>query len=83
MTFEFDQRADIDAERLESLAATEFRQVDDETGRDDIGAHLLQQLDGRFRCAAGRDQVVDQNDLLPGLIASLCISISSTPYSRL
>ena len=81
MPVERHQRAHRHVHRAQFGGAAEIRQVDDETGRDHIGADLAQQFDRAFRGAAGGDQIVNQDDALAGVTASACISISSRPYS--
>ena len=50
---------------LRSLSAPPSSgQIDHETGREDIGAELTQQLDRAFRGAAGGDEIVHQNHTL-------------------
>ena len=81
MPFEADQRAHRHAELPDLLGAAQIRQVDDEAGRQHVGADLLQELDGGLRGAAGGDEIVDQDDALALKHAVPCISISSMPYS--
>src|SRR5258707_9778418 len=60
MPLERDQGAHRHVELAQLLGAAELGKVDDETGGEDVGSHLAQELDRAFRSAAGRDQVVDQ-----------------------
>ena len=66
MALEGDQRAHRDAQRLEPFHAGEVGQVDDETGGDDVGAGLAQELHRALGGAAGGDQIVDENHPLAG-----------------
>src|SRR5580700_3618106 len=59
MPLEAHQRAHRHAELPDLLGAAEIRQIDDEAGRQNIGADLLEELAGRFRGAAGGDEIVD------------------------
>ena len=52
----------FDAAQL--VGAAQFRKIDDKAGGQHLGAELAQEFDRAFRRAAGRDQVVDQNDAL-------------------
>ena len=83
MSLEADQRVDLHVLAGDASGAAEIGQVDDEGGRDDLAAGAADQLDRGFRRSAGRDQVVDQQDLVARWIASAWISMVSTPYSRL
>ena len=70
------------AQSFQPCRASEIGQIDDETAGKDFGAKGAQQLDGTLGGAAGRNQIVNQNDALPRrATASRCISISSSPYS--
>ena len=53
------------AESADLAAAAEVRQIDDEGTGDNVAAHLINQLDRRQCGAAGRQQVVDEKNLLP------------------
>src|SRR5215813_15081046 len=64
MALEGNERAHRDVELADLVGPAELRQVDDEAGRQHLGAELAQQPDGPLRGAAGRDQVVDQDDAL-------------------
>src|SRR5579871_352885 len=64
MALEADERAHRHAEPPDLLRPAQVRQIDDETGRQNVGAHLLQQLAGGFRRAAGGDEIIDQDDAL-------------------
>ncbi len=64
MPLEADQRAHRNAELSDFVGAAERRQIDDEAGSGDIGADLLEELDGGLRGAAGGDQIVDQDHSL-------------------
>ena len=61
---ERDQRAHRHVELAQLVGAAELRQVDDEAGGEHLGAQLAQQLDRALGGAAGRDQVVHQDDAL-------------------
>ena len=81
MSFESDQGPHRHVQRLKLRAPAEVRQVDDEAGRKI--SRRLPESSPRLRRAAGGDQIVDQDHLLARRTPSLCISISSRPYSRL
>jgi hypothetical protein len=57
MPFEGNQRSDRNVEVPKLLGAAEFGQVDDETGRDDLGAHLAQKFHRAFRRRIGTKPV--------------------------
>src|SRR5271165_4610517 len=61
MSLEADQRAHRHAELPNLFGATEIRQVNDEAGREHVGADLLEKLAGGFGSAAGSDQIVHEN----------------------
>ena len=67
MSRERQQRAHRYVQRAQFVGAAEIGQIDDEAGRDDVGADLAQQLDRALRGAAGGDEVIDQDDALAGL----------------
>src|SRR6185312_5242457 len=67
MALERDQRRDLLAERADLVGAAELGQVDDEQAADHLGAGALEQLDRREAGAAGRDQIVDDDDMIAGL----------------
>src|SRR5712692_8271636 len=60
--FEADERAHRYVELAQLGRAAEVGQIDDEAGGEHLRAQLAQELDRAFGCAAGGDQVVDQND---------------------
>src|SRR6516225_2827073 len=64
MAFEAHQRAHRHAELSDLFGAAQFRQIDDETGGQNLGADLLEKLHRRLRRAAGGDEIVDQNHAL-------------------
>ena len=80
MPRECHQRAHRHAELPDLVGAAELRQVDDEASGEHIGPLLPEQFHRTLGGATGRDQVVDQDTFRP-VTASLCISISSRPYS--
>ena len=83
MPLEGDEGVHGHAEVLDLPRAAEVGQVDHETGGDDIRAEFFQKLDSAFGGAAGGDQVRRPGSpFSPGVTASWCISISSSPYSR-
>src|ERR1035437_7370639 len=67
MSLERHQRSHRHIHRPQFRRTPEVRQVDDEAGRDHIGADLAQQLHRSLRGAAGGDQVVDQDHALAGM----------------
>ena len=81
MPLETHQRAHRQLELAQLVRSAQLRQVDDEAGGEQLGAGVAQQLDRALGSAAGRDQVVDQDDAVARVTASSCISISSRPYS--
>ena len=70
-----------DPTSLEPVAALEELELDEEREADDLALEPLDQLDRALDRAAGREQVVDDQDLLPGWIASRWISSVFEPYS--
>ena len=62
MPLERDQRAHRHVELAQLVGAAEVGQIDDEAGGEHLGAELAQKLHRALRGAAGRDQVVDQDD---------------------
>jgi cation diffusion facilitator CzcD-associated flavoprotein CzcO len=62
MSFESDQGAHRHAELADLLGAAEIGEIDDEAGGQNVGADLLEQLAGRLGGAAGRDQIINQDD---------------------
>ena len=71
-----------DAPALEPVAALEELELDQEREADDLALEPLDELDRPVDRAAGREQVVDDQDLLAGRIASRWISSVFEPYSR-
>src|SRR5678809_1252351 len=59
-----DEGVDAVAALLDPLAAAEVVELDDERALDDLGAHLLEQAQRGVRGAAGREQIVDDEDAL-------------------
>src|SRR5262245_10080285 len=55
-----DQRMDVVT--LEAVATLEERELDDESDADDHAAEALHELDGRARCTARREDVVEDHD---------------------
>ena len=66
MPVERHQRSHRHVHRPQFRRAAEIRQVDDEAGRDHVGADLAHQLHRALRGTAGGDEIVDQNDALAG-----------------
>ena len=64
MPLEPDQRAHRHVELAQLIGAAELGQIDDEAGGQHFGADLAQELYRAFRRAAGRDQIVHQDDTL-------------------
>src|SRR5260370_5402711 len=67
MPVERHQRSHRHIHRAQFRRAAKVRQVDDEAGRDHIGADLAHQLDRALRGAAGGDQVVHPDHALAGM----------------
>ncbi len=51
---------------VEALAAVEEAELDDRCGTDDVGADAAQEVDRRRHGAAGRQQIVEDDDALAG-----------------
>src|SRR5271169_3623386 len=62
MPLEAYQRAHRHAELADLIGAAELGQIDDEAGGQDLGADALEEFHRCLGGAAGRDQVVDQDD---------------------
>src|SRR5690606_22025392 len=61
---ELDQRVHLHALFPQPVGPAERRQVDHEGGGDDLAARFLDEVDGRVRRSAGRDQIIDQQYLV-------------------
>jgi hypothetical protein len=62
VTFERDQRAHRHGKLAQPLRPAEVRQVNDETGGENLRAELAQQLDCTLGGAPRGDEIIDQND---------------------
>src|SRR5580658_3605120 len=67
VTLEADELSHRHLKLGQACRAPKIRQVDDETGRQDLGSEGAQQLHGGRGCTPGCDQVINQNDLRAGL----------------
>ena len=74
MAVEGDKGAHGHAHVADLLGAAEFRQVDDKTGRDHIGADLLEQANSALCRAASRYQIIHQYDALTGASALIVVT---------
>ena len=74
MSLEFNQHVAFDAVGFDLGFTADFRQVDDKRCTDDLAAGLTHQLDRRFRGAACRNEIVNDEDalaLLDGILVDL------------
>src|SRR5690554_4471914 len=63
VTLKGDEGADVDAHGLKTGPAPKVGKINHEAGGDDLGPKLAQEASSGFGRSAGRDQVVDEDNL--------------------